>query len=61
MPRPVGVRTAVSYKRDVESLNRLRVAIKIDKRVNQVITNKAVQEIDMLIETLIQLINEVEK
>lgn len=61
MSRPVKRRTVQSYRRDVENLNRLRVAIKLDTQLDRTLSDKACLEIDKLMATVIDLINQVEK
>lgn len=59
MSRPVKGRTVVSYRRDVESLNRLRTALKLDSKLPKPLVAKASTEIDTLVDTLIKLIEQV--
>lgn len=51
MARPVGIRTARTYERDMRHLARLRTAIVIDRRANQ----SAVHHIDYLLSCLADL------
>jgi hypothetical protein len=61
MPRPVKRRTVQSYRRDVETLTRLQTALKLDSKLEKPLVIKAGQEIDMLMNTLIELIRSQEK
>lgn len=57
MPRPVKGRTAKTYKRDVESLTRLRMALKLDPKLPKPRVDKVSREIDTVINSLVELIN----
>jgi len=61
MPRPVKRRTVQSYRRDVETLTRLQTALKLDSKLEKHLVIKAGQEIDMLMNTLIELIRSQEE
>lgn len=61
MPRPVKRRTVQSYRRDVETLTRLQTALKLDSKLEKQLVIKAGQEIDMLMNTLIELIRSQEE
>lgn len=56
MPRPVKGRTAKTYKRDVESLTRLRMALKLDSKLPKPQVEKVTKEIDILVNSLVELI-----
>ncbi len=56
MPRPVKRRTVQSYRRDVETLTRLQTALKLDSKLGKKLVVRACQEIDILMNTLIELI-----
>ena len=55
MARPVKVRTAKSYTRDIETLGRLRTAILMDKSVDAVLAGDAIAKLDQLVKALIPL------
>lgn len=61
MPRPVKRRTVQSYRRDVETLTRLQTALKLDSKLEKSLVTKTCQEIDMLMNSLIELIRSQEK
>lgn len=61
MPRPIKKRTAKSYLRDVEALNRLRMAIRIDPGLDVEQADRAIVHIDRLVGSLLILIEEREK
>jgi hypothetical protein len=52
MARPIKKRTAKSYTRDAEHLNRLRMAIRLDPSVDADTMVVAFRQIEALIETL---------
>ena len=55
MARPVKSRDIKSYKRDIEQLNRLRMAIMMDDSIDSAKAKQVESAIDQLIVDLIQL------
>lgn len=56
MARPTKRRTAQSYARDIEAINRLRTAILLDRDADPRVSALAVEQIDTLTRTLVGLI-----
>lgn len=61
MARPVKLRTAATYQRDIEHLTRLRMAIRLDKVIPLKDRKKAFVQIDALTNTIVELIERVSK
>jgi len=55
MARPIMRRNVQSYKRDIESLGRLRTAMLMDHTLDWTMVQKAVKDIDQLVRRLIEL------
>ncbi len=55
MSRPVKGRTVKSYRRDVETLTRLRMALKLDSKLPKPLVEKTCKEIDTLVNSIIEL------
>lgn len=59
MARPVKSRTVKAYGRDIEHLNRLRMAIMMDASIDSTKAHEVQAAIDKLIADLIQLARQV--
>ena len=57
MARPVKTRTPRTYERDIEHLNRLRMALLMDRSLDSARVNRTKAVIDKLITELIELKN----
>ena len=55
MARPVKARGTEAYRRDIQTLTRLRTALILDKTANEVDAREAIRCIDALTETLAKL------
>jgi hypothetical protein len=56
MPRPI-IYKSRDYTRDVEAINRLRVAIKLDKEIENENRRHVIDQIDTLINSLVAIHN----
>lgn len=57
MARPTGQRTARTYVRDIEHLNRLRSDVLINQRLDDTARKDVINQIDSLVSSLLVMIN----
>jgi hypothetical protein len=55
MARPVKIRNADTYRRDIENLTRLRTAVRLDRNIEADVQHDIFKDIDSLMDALDRL------